>query len=286
MHSALELAEQLLPERMKMLVRKLSPAERESAEELRLRTGLQLSVLLHGREKGLGGVGVEPEELAYVLDRASRSSIHSVQRELREGFLTAEGGLRIGVCGSFGGDGMRDFSSLAIRLPHEKRGIAAEVMSALAPFDKSVLILSPPGVGKTTFLRELIRVASEKGRRVSICDERWEIAAMWRGRPSFDLGPCADVLSGFGKGEGVTMLLRAMNPEIIALDEISAASDREAMEQAACCGAHIFATAHAAALEELHRRSYYREMLQSGIFDCAVVISNNGGRRYKLVDIC
>lgn len=258
------------------------------AEELRLRRGYSPSLLIGGREKSLRAETVGAEDISFVLDRASRSSIHSVQSQLRRGFIQAGAGIRIGVCGAYTENGLgsgADISSLAIRLPKELKGIGKEAIDALHPFDSSVLIISPPGGGKTSFLREFIRRASEAGRRVSLCDERGEVAALWHGKNSFDLGPCTDVLSGLDKAEAIIMVLRAMNPELIALDEVSAGSDAFALEQAISCGANIIATAHGRNVEEIKRRPHYRKLLEQGMFEKAVIISGTGERSYEVVDL-
>jgi len=285
MLSAFDRALALLPGHISSALRNVDPQLRARAEEIRLRTGFPCSLVLPEGEKRWGA-DVEAADIAHVLDRASRSSLHAVQHELRQGFITASGGLRIGVCGTVAGESLRDFISLAIRLPHEVKGAGGEIMDSLRPFTQSVLIISPPGGGKTTLLREMIRNASESGRRVCVCDERAEVAAMWQGRPVFDLGPCTDVLSGAGKAGGIMMLLRAMNPQIIALDEISAAEDTFAIEQAAGCGAAIFATAHGMGVEELMRRTQYARLFDLGVFQHVIVIENGAKRSYRMVELC
>lgn len=289
MPSGFDSAAELLPERIRRELSHFDKSVLGRAEEIRLRTGFMPTLLLPEGEKRFGTEAVTVDELRFVMDRASRSSLHSVQQELRQGFITAPGGVRLGICGTAAGsgsvEGIRDVSSAAIRIPHEVRGAGGEIMAALKPFERSILIISPPGGGKTTFLRELIRNASNSGKRVSLCDERGEVAALWRGRPGFDLGEHTDVMSGAGKAEGVMMLLRAMNPQIIALDEISAASDAEAVEQAAYCGAAIFATAHGTSVEQLKRRRHYRALLEGGCFEKAVIISGREKRSYEVVDI-
>lgn len=265
-----------------------SAVDLESAEEIRLRLGFRPGILTGGRERSRGARAVEERDIAYVLDRASRSSLHAVSRELAAGYIQAGQGIRLGICGVYaeGGQGsMREISSLALRIPHELRGIGAEAIERLRPFDRSVLIISPPGGGKTSFLRELIRCASESGRRISVCDERGELAALWRGRSSFDLGPHTDVLSGREKSEGIINLLRSMNPEIIALDEISAERDGTAMEQAVSCGACIYATAHGLSVEALSKREHYRHMFEQKLFQKAVIISGRDKREYEVVEL-
>ncbi|MBR5491090.1 MAG: stage III sporulation protein AB, partial [Oscillospiraceae bacterium] len=204
------------------------------------------------------------------------------------GYLHAGHGIRIGICGVYSEKGMvsaGDISSLALRLPHEMKGIGAEAIESLRPFDSSILIISPPGGGKTSFLRELIRKTSEAGVRVCLCDERGEVAAMWQGVSSFDLGPMCDVLSGVEKRRGITMLLRSMNPRIIAVDEISAEYDGQAMKEALSCGAAIYATAHGKNLEELMKRPHYKQMISDGLFQKAVIISHGEKRTYEVVDL-
>lgn len=290
MHNALDAAAALLPKSISEVVIGCGDAEKGVAEEIRLRRGFPPGLLLPDGEKSLGCADVSAADIAHVLDRASRSSLHFVEKELARGFITAPGGLRIGVCGSAAGEKgerMREFSSLAIRIPHEIPTAGREAINLLRPFtSSSVLIIAPPGGGKTTFLRNLIRAASDSGRRVSLCDERYELAAVHQGAAGFGLGRHTDILSGFPKAEGISMLLRAMNPEIIAVDEISAEEDIKAVELAAGCGAAIFATAHASSPETMKKRRDYRRILESGIFDKLVVISGKGRRDYAVVDLC
>ena len=272
----------LLPPGLKEAAR-AGESQWKEAEELRLRRGREPTVLLGGRERVFcRGYKVGAEDLAQVMEKASGASYHAVSRQLSQGFLCAAGGVRVGVCGTAGAaiDGMRDISSLSLRIPRQIKTAGAPLTEELSAADRSVLILSPPGGGKTTFLRELIRLSSQRGRRVGLCDERGEVAALFRGEPGFDLGCCTDVLSGVSKAQGALMLLRSMNPEIIAVDEITAEEDLLAMETVANCGVKLYATAHAAALEDLRSRPLYRRMLAAGIFDTAVLIERRAGARH------
>ena len=272
----------LLPERLRGELLFLDPALRAGTEELRLYCGRGLRAVLETGSVPLRG-SVGREDLEYVLERASRSSLHAVQESLRQGYLTAPGGYRIGVCGAAvvkDGEfrGFRQLSSLCIRIPRQVPCVPQELAESLA--DKSLLILSPPGGGKTTFLRDLVRLASDGGRRVCLVDERGELAALSGGIPQFDVGRNTDVLEGCPKAAGVEMLLRSMSPQIIAMDELGAA-EGEAVLRAADSGVSVWASLHCASPEELARKPFPRQVFRRG-----VLIRREGGKRiYREVDI-
>ena len=273
----------LLPESIRAAAERAA-LPRERTEEFRLRVSRPPTALIGERETPLRSVPVTAEELQCVLDAATQCSFHAAADELRRGFISARGGVRVGVCGTAVTDGavrvLREISSVSIRIPRQIRTAGAGIMESLKC--ASVLILSPPGAGKTTFLREIVRVTSDAGERVGLADERGEIAAVWRGAPQFDVGAHTDVLSGAPKAEAALMLLRAMNPRVIALDEISAPEDVSAVLRVAGCGVRVFATAHAASVEALRARRMYREVLEAGIFDKAVLIASGRERTYRV----
>lgn len=255
------------------------------AEEFRLRAGKHLTVLIREKEIPLSDASVTPKDIDCVIERATSASVHAVQSSIAKGFINCAGGIRIGLCGTGIMDmgkvvGMRSISSLAIRIPHEVKGCGQAAIDRLkAASTGNVLILSPPGSGKTTFLRECVRQLSESGLRVSAADERGELAAVYRGVPQFDLGSTSDIISDVPKSQAVMMLLRSMNPQVIAMDEISSPEDICAAEAAAGCGVRLLATAHAADRTELSRRPVYRRLLGLGIFNGVVVIENRCGKR-------
>lgn len=266
---------------------------RTTAEEIRLRAGKCMTVLTDGRE-----VPVAPnriigtDDLVSVLEKATCASLHAVEHELAQGFISAENGIRIGCCGTGvikDGElcGLRSFSSLSLRIPHDIVGCSTEIFRKINEKGiKSVLIISPPGFGKTTFLRDYIRNLSASGKRVAVADERGEIAAVCDGVPQFELGETVDVMNGVEKSKAASILLKTMNPEIIAMDEISEEKDLRAVSSAAGCGVKMIASAHAGDISDLKRRMIYRRLLETQMFDYAVVISkNNGLREYKCTEL-
>ena len=285
MMNGTELALQLLPRRC------LDRHCREmltGAEEIRLRIGQAPMILQNGREYPLHGEAVTEEELMRTLEKATGASLHTAAAALARGFISYHG-LRIGVCGTAYQRedkviGFRSFSSLAIRIPRECKGICHELYARLRKEQPDqLLILSPPGMGKTTVLRELIRCFSCDGLRIGVVDERWEIAASEQGRAQFDLGAHSDVLSGVPKAIAAMMLLRTMNPQIIAMDEITQPEDLDAIREIIGCGVRLIATAHAAGPEELGKRPLYRTMLEERLFEACIRISmQDGERRYEL----
>jgi len=284
-------AARILPDEMAKAIYKMDEQRLENVEEIRLRMGFEPTVLSQGTEQAfLADRRVTCVDLDTVLQRATMSSLHTAQDQLKHGFITTKGAVRIGVCGTVtidgGISGIRDVSSLAVRVARQVKGAGASTVSAIIQGRLSALIISPPGGGKTTFLRELIRMTSQGGKRVSVADERGELAAVYDGKPMFDVGGSTDIMSFCPKAQGAMMLLRSMNPEVIALDEITASEDVRAMKEIINCGVRLYATAHARSLDDLKKRPLYSEMLALGAFDCVVTISSQGKeRRYEVMRI-
>lgn len=286
----------LLPPALRRIVQNLPATVQEGAEELRLRVGRPLAVTLPGGEMSVTGEKtVTAEEVLLVLEIASRGSIHTALEQVRHGFLTVAGGHRIGVCGS--GvlregrvQNLKNISSVNIRIAKEVRGAARQVLENLKENGElmSTLILSPPGCGKTTLLRDLVRCISDgegtEPMRVGLVDERGEIAAMENGLPQMDVGRRTDVLEGCPREEALMMLLRGMNPQVLAVDEITAEADAGALSAAAGCGVILLATTHSTKVSELFDRQSCGRLLERGVFRRAVYITFNRGKRNYIVE--
>jgi len=293
-----EQAQNLLPQRLRQSLRSLSPRQKAFAEELRLRLGQPISLLTPWGEWSAEGAEalVREEDLQSVFLRASQYSIYSVTETVAQGFLPAEGGFRVGLCGRVVLRGeeisnIRQFSSMTIRIPREKKDIARPVLEKLCQKGKSfpsTLILSQPGGGKTTFLRDMVRLLSDSDPvcRVGLVDERGEVACTVNAVRQMDVGRRTDVLTGCPKAQGIEMLLRTMNPGIIAVDEITRPADLEAMTLAANCGVSLLATIHAADVQELRRKPLFQKLLRAKVFSQAVVIRRREGERcYELEEL-
>lgn len=288
----------LLPFGLRQLALSMPQAERAVAEELRLRAGQPVSVTLPEGEAVLPGSPViSPDDLRTALEIATQASAHAALERVRHGFVTVRGGHRMGLCGTaVVKDGaihnLRELSSLNIRIARQIIGLGEEVLLRLrgGGFLPSVLVLAPPGAGKTTLLRDLIRGLSAgvggPPLRVGVADERGELGAMYGGVPQLDLGPHTDVMDGCSKADGLMMLLRGMNPQVLVMDEITAPGDIDALETAAGCGAALVAAAHGRGLEDLKCRPLYIRLLERRIFQKVLLIERQGGaRRYRLEDL-
>lgn len=263
--------------------------EPKKISDLTLRAGRPFSVYSDGKTRYLGQCGytdpshalpVYPQDVEETLRRACRYAVYSVEEELASGFLSLPGGHRLGIAGTCvlrDGKpvGVRDVSALNLRVAREWRGAADGQMPYLLQNGqaKSALVISPPGCGKTTFLRDAARQLSEAGIRVCVVDSREEIGAVCHGVPGFDLGPCCDVLSRYPKNAGIEIALRTLRPEVIVFDELGA--EDQAVSEGLNCGVSFLFSAHANDLDDVRRRPLLAEMLKTGKLKTVILLDRN-----------
>ena len=243
---------------------------REDLQELRLRLNRPPELVLNGGRVELCGC-IHQNDLDFCLNAASAYSPWAAD-SVAQGYLTAPGGHRIGICG----DGvtldgrLRTIGrpeSLCIRVARDFPGIAQK----LQYLSGSVLLIGPPGSGKTTLLRDLIRMQSDTLRgSIGVVDERGELFPM-----GYSSGFRTDILTGCSKNEGIERLLRVMSPEVIAMDEITSEEDCESLLKAGWCGVRLLATAHASSRSDLCNRAIYAPLVKSGIFDTLVILQRD-----------
>jgi stage III sporulation protein AA len=240
------------------------------------------------------------EEIRDTMNLLSSYSRYAFEDKIRQGFLTIPGGHRVGLAGraildqTTAGGMVKTISPvtfLNIRIARHVIGCGEQVLPWLwekAEIHDSLLI-SSPGMGKTTLLRDLIRLVSYQGMTVGVVDERSELAACYQGIPQNDLGPRTDVLDGCPKTEGLMMLVRTMAPPILAVDEVGSEADHYALEYAMHCGSRLLVTAHGGNWEEALRRPILGRWLKEERFGRYVliekkIIGQNRMFRYQVCD--
>ena len=251
---------------------------KDAAQEIRLRLDRPPGLVLPLKTITIGKP-VSVEDLNFVVNTASRYSPW-VAETTADGYITAPGGHRIGICGEVvlkGGKmaGFRTIRSLNIRIARDYPGIAMP----LAHVKGNILIVGKPGSGKTTLLRDLIRQRACK-ENISVVDERGELFPK-----GWDAGESADIMAGCAKVQGIDAVLRTMNPDTIAVDEITASADCDALIQAGWCGVRLLATLHGTGIHDLRNRRVYRPIIESGLFDTLVILNRDKSFRTERITL-
>ena len=236
----------------------------------------------------LSGRSLDAEALSALLAALMDHSVYARQDELDNGFFTLDDGCRVGVCGRMVREGdrfhMARIASVCIRVARPRPG-CADALAAIVDAPEGlcpILLASPPGLGKTTLLRDIARQLSRRGFCVGIADERHELAACRMGVPTLDVGPCADVLDGCPRPGAIRRLVRTMAPDIVVADEIGTDEDALALTDAARCGVAIAASAHARGMDELMKRPSLQAVLEGGVLEYVALLGPVPGRIREL----
>jgi stage III sporulation protein AA len=268
-----------------------------SIEEIRMRTSKPLMVYTGEKgfcvnaQGGLGGEGlfIGNADIEQIFNAITGKSPYAFEDDLRQGFLTLSSGIRAGIAGSAVlSDGhirtYKNINGINFRIPKEAFGISKQLLPYISKKKRLIntLIVSSPKLGKTTLIRDIARCAGSGigigSCKISLIDERQELAAIAYGEPLFDVGTETDVISGVQKHVGVFMALRALSPEVIITDEIGKSADLEALREVANAGVTMITTAHAPDLNTLLNRLFFKQVFEERLFDAYVVLSASLGR--------
>ena len=275
------------------------PVDFEQVQEIRLRVHAPLLMVYNNREYYISQEGrlstyineayiVTKNELRETMEYMSNYSLYAFEEEMKQGFITIQGGHRIGIAGKTIVDDcgirtMKFISFINVRMSHQIKGCATEVIPYLYEQGEILhtLIISPPRCGKTTLLRDMIRQISNgnevhEGITVGVIDERSEIGACYQGVPQNDLGIRTDILDCCPKAKGMMMLIRTMSPRVIAVDEIGSREDLEAMEYVMNCGCKLSATVHGSSIEDIKQKPVLRKLVQERIFERYIILNSKG----------
>ncbi|MBD1373233.1 stage III sporulation protein AA [Hazenella sp. IB182357] len=291
---------QVLPPILREQIQSLPRTIQESLEEIRVRQSRPLEVITSEQNWFVNAncqLSAQPqnpiiptkEDCSQMVNLISRHSLYALEEELRMGFITVEGGHRIGIVGKVTIEGgkvkiIRDLTGFNIRIAKQIKGVG----EGLIPFIftsatiHNTLIVSPPQCGKTTLLRDLTRIAStgsdvHRGVKVGLVDERSEIAGSIHGVPQLDIGVRTDVLDACPKAEGMMMMIRSMSPEVLVFDEIGRVEDREAIQEAIFAGVKIFTTVHGQSIEEIQKRPLLAQLLADKAFTRIIILNRGKG---------
>ncbi|NLY78205.1 MAG: stage III sporulation protein AA [Tissierellia bacterium] len=285
------------------VLKKIPLIYKESVEEIRLRNGLPINIYSMNSDYFVAEDGsitkdkhrgklVTKEDIIKTFQLISNYSVYAFEEEIKNGFITLKGGHRVGIGGKvlYGKNGVekiKNISSLNIRIAREKIGVSNKLMKYIIEYPNTIyntLIVSPPKCGKTTILRDMIRNLSNgltdynfMGLKIGVIDERSELAGMYNGVAQHDLGPRVDVLDGCSKKDGTIMLLRAMSPDVIVMDEIGGIDDVAAIHEIIKAGVKIIATVHGSSIEDLRTRRSLNILINDMIFKRYIVLDNSKG---------
>lgn len=260
--------------------------------EVRIRTAKPIYINYFGeyiklRDSSQSVIYADPKLIEYVITHTTEMSVYKYNSQIRQGFITTQDGVRIGLAGEVVQDEngevktIKNLTSLVIRIPHEIKDCAVEIMPFIADcFEvKNTLIISSPGCGKTTIIRDIARQLGRGERlyNILVVDERYEIAGAENGIARMDVGTTADVVSGGNKDYSFTNGIRSLKPDVIVTDEIGFKSDVFSIKNAILSGVKVIATAHAKDLSELKKKPVFSGLIRDKIFERIVVISSRDG---------
>lgn len=269
------------PNKIYQIFSKLLQENPQIANELQeIRIRVDKPIILKLREKDLIlQYNILQTEILQIVERLCENSIYAYKNQICEGFITIKGGHRVGLTGSCVIENgkitnIKYISSLNIRIAREVKNCSTRILREIIDIENKTIynsiIVAPPGRGKTTILRDIIRRLSDgieeinfRGKTCGVVDERGEIAAMYKGTPQNDVGIRTDIIENVSKNKGIHMLIRTMAPEIIACDEIGSKEDVEAIHYALYSGVKGIFTMHGKNVEDIKNNKQIYELIEN-----------------------
>ena len=278
----------ILPETIGNSIKEFLMAD--GIQEIRIKVGKPIILNLSFEEKVLDYIPTR-EDLRYMITKISNYSLYAFEEEIKQGYITLKGGHRVGLAGECvisKGEvrTIKNISSLNIRICKEVIGSSNKVMRFITNDNRvyNTLIVSPPKCGKTTILRDIAKNLSNgmyqinlKGKKVTIVDERSEIAACYNGIPQMNVGIRTDILDNCLKKSGMIMAIRSLSPEVLICDEIGTKGDLEALNMAFNCGVNIIATVHGYDINDVYGRAVFKDLIDNCILERIILLSNRKG---------
>ena len=262
------------------ILNSINEKEIETLEEIRIRVSKPIILKLANKEIIVEYI-VTTQDILEIVEKITENSMYSYQQQICSGYITLKGGHRVGISGNVVMEENKVINvnyiySLNFRIARQIIGVAEKVVNEVMKNDEisNTLIISKPGAGKTTILRDLIRIIS-KTKTVGVVDERGEIAAMYKNEPQNDLGIKVDILSNISKSFGIKMLVRSMSPDVIVADEIGTKEDIEAIKYAVTSGVKGIFTAHANNMEDIKKSPILKELLDLNLIDKIIILDKN-----------
>ncbi|MEI3163888.1 MAG: ATPase, T2SS/T4P/T4SS family [Lachnospirales bacterium] len=254
------------------------------AEEIRLRVGKNIKIKYSNGEKNIGYT-VTSDNIENIFGRLTQYSPYAYKEEINCGYITIEGGYRVGIAGTVVDEGgqvqtIKNISSLNIRIAREIKGCCKNIISYI---NGNTIIVSPPACGKTTLLRDIVRVWSNNGKNICVIDERNEISGTYMGKSQLDLGERTDIIVNVSKEKGFEMALRSLSPDVIAVDEIGGQEDINSIKRALNSGVSILCTLHSYNDDDLIVKEGIAPLVKNKVFDTYIFMTKSCENRINKI---
>lgn len=253
-------------------------------EEIRLRVGKNIKIKYSNGEKNIGYT-VTSDNIENIFGRLTQYSPYAYKEEINCGYITIEGGYRVGIAGTVVDEGgqvqtIKNISSLNIRIAREIKGCSKDIISYI---NGNTIIVSPPACGKTTLLRDIVRVWSNNGKNICVIDERNEISGTYMGKSQLDLGERTDIIVNVSKEKGFEMALRSLSPDVIAVDEIGGQEDINSIKRALNSGVSILCTLHSYNDDDLIVKEGIAPLVKNKVFDTYIFMTKSYENRVNKI---